>query len=44
MAFDKRTLKRLEEIESLPEEDKEKLYYFIDMAIRDAKAKQAYSH
>jgi len=43
VAFDKRTLKRLEEIESLPEEDKEKLYYFIDMAIRDAKAKRAYS-
>jgi transcriptional regulator with XRE-family HTH domain len=43
VAFDRRTLKRLEEIETLSEEDKDKLYYFIDMAIRDAKAKQAYS-
>jgi transcriptional regulator with XRE-family HTH domain len=43
VAFDRRTLKRLEEIETLSEEDKEKIYYFIDMAVRDAKAKQAYS-
>ncbi len=40
---DKKMLKRLEGIEGLPEEEKEKIYYFIDMAIRDAKAKVAYS-
>jgi len=40
---DKKMLKRLEGIEDLPEEEKEKIYYFIDMAIRDAKAKSAYA-
>lgn len=40
--LDKDLLKRLEDIESLSQEDKDKIYYFIDMAIRDAKAKKAY--
>ncbi|ALO13776.1 Putative PBSX repressor [Salinivirga cyanobacteriivorans] len=40
--LDKELLKRLEDIESLSQEDKDKIYYFIDMAIRDAKARQAY--
>jgi hypothetical protein len=35
-------LKRLEDIESLTKEDKDKNYYFIDMAVRDAKARKAY--
>ncbi|MBN1185761.1 MAG: helix-turn-helix transcriptional regulator [Bacteroidales bacterium] len=41
--LDKNLLKRLEDIESLTQDDdKDKIYYFIDMAVRDAKAKQAY--
>ncbi len=40
--LDKDLLKRLEDIQSLSQEDKDKIYYFIDMAIRDAKAKKAY--
>jgi hypothetical protein len=36
-------LKRIEEIEALPEEEKEKIYYFIDMAITYNKTKKAYS-
>ena len=44
MVADRKTLSRIEEIEKLATEDKDKIYYFIDMAIRDAKAKKAYSH
>jgi transcriptional regulator with XRE-family HTH domain len=40
--LDKELLKRLEDIESLTPEDKDKIYYFIDMAVRDAKTRQAY--
>jgi len=40
--LDKELLKRLEDIESLTKEDKDKIYYFIDMAVRDAKARKAY--
>ncbi len=40
--LDKDLLKRLEDIESLSLEDRDKIYYFIDMAVRDAKARQAY--
>ena len=40
--LNKRTLKRLEDIESLTQDDKDKIYYFIDMAVRDAKVRQAY--
>ncbi len=41
--LNKDLLKRLEDIESLTKEDKDKIYYFIDMAVRDAKARQAYA-
>jgi len=43
IVINKKILERIESIENLPEEDKQKIYYFIDMAIRDAKAKVAYS-
>ena len=33
---------RLLEIQKLPEEVQEKIFYFVDMAIRDTKAKLAY--
>ena len=43
MMLDKKMVKRLEEIENLPEEDKDRIYYFIDIVLRDAKARKAYS-
>ncbi|XZF16697.1 helix-turn-helix domain-containing protein [Chitinophagaceae bacterium MMS25-I14] len=39
---DKKLLKRMEDIEALPPEEKEKVYYFIDMAIAHHKAKNAF--
>ena len=41
--LDKSTLNRILEVQKLPNEIKEKLFYFIDMTVRDNKAKQAYS-
>jgi transcriptional regulator with XRE-family HTH domain len=41
--IDKVTLSRLKEIEKLPQELKEKIYFFIDVAVRDFKTGQAYS-
>ena len=40
---DSNTLKRVVELQKLPSEVREKLYYFIDMSIRDNKAKAAYA-
>jgi len=36
------TLNRILEVQQLPDDVKDKLFYFIDMTIRDYKAKQAY--
>ena len=41
--FDKKTLKRLEELELLEEDKKRTLYDLIDTYIRDAKARRAYA-
>lgn len=41
-AFDKETLKRLEDIENLDPDTKETLYTIIDTFLRDAKARAAY--
>ncbi|MBK1442773.1 helix-turn-helix transcriptional regulator, partial [Parapedobacter sp. ISTM3] len=41
--LDARTLDRVPEVQKLPEDIREKLFYFIDMSIRDSKAKQAYA-
>ncbi|MET3878844.1 helix-turn-helix transcriptional regulator [Chitinophaga sp. OAE865] len=43
MVLDKKILKHIEDIEALPNEEKEKIYYFIDMAITYNKTKKAYS-
>ena len=40
MVPDKKLVKRIEDIEALPEEEKEKIYYFIDMALSHHKAKK----
>ena len=42
--FDKKTLKRLEELELLEDDKKKTLYDLIDTYIRDAKARRAYAH
>jgi hypothetical protein len=33
MSFDKKLMQRLEDIENLPAEEKDKVYYLIDMAL-----------
>lgn len=42
--FDRKLMKRLEEIENLPAEEKDKIYYFIDMALAYNKTKNAMAH
>ncbi len=41
--MDKKTMKRIEDIEALPEEEKDKVYYFIGMAITHHKTKKAFA-
>jgi transcriptional regulator with XRE-family HTH domain len=43
MILDKKLLDRMEDIEALPKEDKDKIYYFIDMAIAYNKTKKAFA-
>jgi transcriptional regulator with XRE-family HTH domain len=40
--LDTNTLNRILEVQQLPDDVKDKLFYFIDMTVRDYKAKQAY--
>jgi transcriptional regulator with XRE-family HTH domain len=42
--FDKKTLKRLQELEHLEEDKKKTLFDLIDTYIRDAKARKAYTN
>ena len=42
-AFDKKTLKRLQDIHKLDTDTQEKLFFFIDTVLRDHKAKKAYA-
>ncbi len=42
--FDKKTLRRFQDLEHLEEEKKKMLYDLIDTYIRDAKARKAYAH
>ncbi|BDW93370.1 hypothetical protein MACH07_22020 [Flagellimonas marinaquae] len=41
--LDTKTLLRVLEVQELPQEVREKLFYFIDMSIHDFKAKIAYT-
>ena len=43
LSYDKKTLKRIEDIEQLDEETKSKLFFLIDNIIRNFKTKQAFS-
>ncbi|BDS10676.1 helix-turn-helix domain-containing protein [Aureispira anguillae] len=42
-SYDKRMVERLDDIEKLPPEEKNKIFNYIDLIIRDAKTRQAYS-
>jgi len=41
--IDTLTLNRILEVQKLPKDVRDKLFYFIDMSIRDYKAKKAYA-
>jgi len=41
-AFDREMIDRLENMESLPKEEKDRIFHFIDLIIRDYRARQAY--
>lgn len=43
IVLDKKLIKRIEDIEALPTEEKDKVYYFIDMALSHHKAKIAFA-
>jgi hypothetical protein len=44
MIIDKNLVRRMEDIEALPNEEKDKVYYFIDMALAYNKTKKAFAH
>jgi len=44
MVMDKNLVRRMEDIEALPTEEKDKVYYFIDMALAYNKTKKAFAH
>lgn len=43
LELDNNILKRIVEIQKLPDDLKEKIFYFIDISIKDYKTRQAYS-
>lgn len=43
ISFDRKTVKRLEDIENLNDNDKNHLFAMMDAFLRDAKARKAYS-
>jgi len=43
MVMDKNLMRRMEDIEALPNEEKDKVYYFIDMALAYNKTKEAFA-
>lgn len=40
MVLDKKLMKRIEDIEALPQKEKEKIFDYIDLVIRDTKIKK----
>ena len=41
--YNKEMIKRLDEVEKLPQSEKERIFHFIDLVIRDMKTRQAYA-
>ncbi len=44
LVMDRNLVRRMEDIEALPSEEKDKVYYFIDMALAYNKTKKAFAH
>lgn len=42
-SYDKEMIKRLESVESLPADEKKRIFHYIDLVIRDHKTSQAYA-
>jgi len=42
-AYDKEMVKRLDELESLPNDEKQRIFHYMDLIIRDYKTKATYS-
>lgn len=42
-AYDKEMVKRLDEVESLPEDEKQRIFDYMDLIIRDYKTKTNYN-
>ena len=42
-AYDKDMVNRLEQVETLPTKEKDRIFHYIDLVIRDNKAKTAYA-
>lgn len=42
-SYDKEMIKRLEEVENLPPLEKDRIFHFIDLIIRDFKTSRAYA-
>lgn len=43
-AYDKEMVKRLDELETLPDPEKEQIFHYIDLVVRDYKTKKTYAH
>lgn len=43
-SYDKEMVKRLDELEHLPADEKQRIYHYMDLIIRDYKTKKTYSH
>jgi hypothetical protein len=41
-AYDKAMVKRLDELESMPDDEKQHIFHYMDLISRDYKTKQAY--
>jgi len=42
-AYDKEMVKRLDELEHLPDDEKQRIFHYMDLIIRDYKTKKTYS-
>lgn len=42
--YDKEMVKRLDELEHLPDDEKQRIFHYMDLIIRDYKTKKTYSH
>lgn len=43
-AYDKEMVKRLDEVESLPDDEKKRIFDYMDLIIRDYKTKATYNN